>query len=124
MGRAQVGSPQLLVDDDLTFLETFGALLRRAGYAVSTEFTEVGGLAHLSTHMPDILITDLRLGDGDGWQLVRYARARQPALPVVVVTGWSYAVDMAGDYDRVAVFEKPFDPDVLLNYLDTLRVSG
>ena len=71
----------LLVDDDLTFLETFGALLRRAGYAVSTEFTEVGGLAHLSTHMPDILITDLRLGDGDGWQLVRYARARQPALP-------------------------------------------
>ena len=56
---------------------------------------------------------------------VRYARrAAPPALPVVVVTGWSYAVDMAGDYDWVAVFEKPFDPDVLLKNLDTLRVSG
>ncbi len=110
----------LLVDDDTTFVDTFGALLRKAGYAVIARLTEADGLAYLSTDMPDILITDLRLGDGDGWNLVRDARARQPAIPIVIVTGWSYNMDAAADYDRLVVFEKPFDPDLLLQYLDTI----
>ena len=110
----------LLVDDDPNFVETFGALLRRHGYTVIAEFTLPAALRYLSSHTPDALITDLRLGHGDGWVLARYARTHQPTLPVIVVTGWDYVVETDEHYRRIPVFLKPFDPDVVLQYLDSI----
>ncbi len=108
----------LLVDDDVTFVETFGALLRLHGYAVIAEFTLPAALRYLSSHTPDVLITDLRLEDGDGWRLADYATVHQPTLPVVVVTGAAYVMETEEHYGRIPVFLKPFDPDALLRYLE------
>jgi DNA-binding response OmpR family regulator len=109
------GREVLLVDDDIAFVETMAALLARRGFTVMAEFSQSAALRYLSTHTPDALVTDLRLGDGDGWTLVRYATRNQPSLPVIIVTGWS-ASEHEADM-RIPVFFKPFDPDSLLNYL-------
>ena len=108
----------LLVDDDVTFVETFGALLRLHGYDVIAEFTLPAALRYLSSHTPDVLITDLRLEGGDGWTLADYAAVHQPTLPVVVVTGAAYVMETDEHYGRIPVFLKPFDPDALLRYLE------
>jgi DNA-binding NtrC family response regulator len=114
------GREVLLVDDDAGFVETFSRFLRDAEFTVIAEFTYAGALRYLTAHTPDALITDLRLGDGDGWNLARYARTHQPSLPIVAVTGWSYVSDVEHHDDRIPVFLKPFDPDELLRYLESV----
>ena len=113
----------LLVDDDVGFIETFGALLRHEGYAVVAEFTVPNALSYLSSHTPDALITDLRFGEGDGWTLARYARTHQPTLPVIVVTGSAYVLETEEQYGRIPVFLKPFDPGALFKYLESVLSS-
>jgi two-component system KDP operon response regulator KdpE len=113
----------LLVDDDAAFLETFGALLTHAGYAVIAELTYAAALNHLGVDSPDVLITDLQLGEDDGWDLIRTARQFQPRLPVIVVTAWPYATDGGedGGVAHIPIFVKPFDPRDVLGYLNAVR---
>jgi DNA-binding response OmpR family regulator len=104
----------LLVDDDASFVETFGALLTHEGFVVIAEFTYRAALRYLSSHTPDVLITDIRLGRSNGWSLVRYATHRQPGLPVIVVTAWD---DTDAHYGDIRVFVKPFEPEDVVRYL-------
>ena len=107
----------VLVDDDLGFLQTFGALLRLAGYAVVTEATWFGAFRYLRRHVPDILIADVRIGGENGWELATYAKRRHPEMPVVIVTGFASGLDQQDDRWGLPVFLKPFDPDDLLGHL-------
>jgi DNA-binding response OmpR family regulator len=118
--RHAAGREILLVDDDVAFVETMGALMRASGYVVIAEYSHAAAMKYLSTHTPDALITDLRLGDGEGWNLAEFARLHQPFLPIVIVTGWSYVVPSGEAFEQVPVFLKPFDPNVLLDYLESL----
>jgi DNA-binding NtrC family response regulator len=109
----------VLVDDDLTFTETLGALLGRAGFTVVTAPSYAEARAYLSEHTPNALITDVRLESWEsGWQLVQFARDQQPSLPIVVVTGF------ANDHTyhealrfRTPLFLKPFDADELVTFM-------
>ena len=107
----------VLVDDDLGFLQTFGALLRLAGYVVVTEATWFGAFRYLRRHVPDILITDVRIGGENGWELATYAKRRHPRMPVVIVTGFGSGRDQQDDRWGLPVFLKPFDPDDLLGHI-------
>jgi DNA-binding NtrC family response regulator len=110
-----------LVDDDIGFVETLIPLLASAGFNVIAEFTYAAAHRYLSSHTPDLLVTDLRLRDGDGWTLAEYARTHQPTLPVVVVTGWSLIEERdEAHYGRIPVFLKPFDSDAFTDYLHLL----
>ena len=42
----------------------------------------------ISTRRIDVLVTDIGLPDGSGWDLVAFAREKRPALRIGVVTGW------------------------------------
>jgi DNA-binding NtrC family response regulator len=121
LGLNRLPSPAVcevvLVDDDADFAQTLGTLLIREGYSVVTEHTYSGAIQYLATHTPDILITDIRLGKENGWQLAKQARAHQPNLQVIVVTGNANHLDADSEYWRLPVFLKPFDPDLLFTYL-------
>jgi two-component SAPR family response regulator len=82
-----------------------------------TEHSYSGAIQYLATHTPDILITDIRLGKENGWELAKQARAHQPNLQIIVVTGNANHLDADADYWRLPVFLKPFDPELLVTYL-------
>ena len=105
----------LLVDDDPSFVETFGSCLSHEGYTVVAELTLPGALQYLTSHTPDAVITDIHLGPHNGWELAKHIKLRQPTLPVVVLTGW--ADQMEVECWRIPVFLKPFDSDDVLAYL-------
>jgi two-component system C4-dicarboxylate transport response regulator DctD len=66
------------------------------------------------------LITDVRLGAYNGLQLIFRARALNPQLPVIVMTGYSDAAIRAEAQRLEAVYlEKPIDSEALLS-----RVAG
>jgi DNA-binding NtrC family response regulator len=77
----------LIVDDEADWLVTYERLLRRWGYRVSTAASVETGLTALERDRPDLVIADLRLPDGDGFQLVQAAREAPRPPPGIVVTG-------------------------------------
>jgi len=78
----------LVVDDETDFLATYERLLRRQGYEVVTATSRATGLAALAGELPHLVISDLRLPDGDGLDVVRAARAARDPVPVIVITGY------------------------------------
>jgi DNA-binding NarL/FixJ family response regulator len=74
----------LFVDDDEDFLDDVRLVLANEPFAIATETTFAGAVAHAS--VPEATFVDLGLPDGDGVELVRRLTARWPAVPVVVLT--------------------------------------
>jgi DNA-binding NtrC family response regulator len=105
----------LVVDDEADLAETCARLLRRQGYAVVTANTFQGGQAALAGASPALLVSDMRLPDGDGLDLVRAAGAQHPAVPAIVISGYSSESSQAAALaaGAVAFLSKPFTTDVL-----------
>ena len=77
----------LVVDDEADLLVTYERLLHRWGYRVTMAASVAAGLIALEHDRPDLVIADLRLPDGGGFQLVRAARATSRPPPIIIVTG-------------------------------------
>jgi signal transduction histidine kinase len=85
------GASALVVEDDEAFRAMMAEALRLMGLRVTAVAGAEAALAALEGAAPlDLLITDIRLGEGiDGHRLAALARARRPALPVLYVSGQS-----------------------------------
>jgi DNA-binding response OmpR family regulator len=81
----------LVVDDESDFLATYERLLRRQGFQVIVATTRAGGVAAVVRERPDLVISDLRLPDGSGLDVVRAARSMPAPPSVIVVTGYPSA---------------------------------
>jgi PAS domain S-box-containing protein len=81
----------LLVEDHTDSREFMQALLETDGHAVESVKTVEEARARLDSERGayyEVLVTDIGLPDGSGWDLVAFARERRPALRIGVVTGW------------------------------------
>ncbi|TXH46526.1 MAG: response regulator [Burkholderiaceae bacterium] len=118
------GRRVLVVDDEAGVrealqwrLEAWGAQVR--AYAGMSALAE--GLASGAADDADLLITDLRLPDGDGLEVVSRVQALRPALPALVVTGNTLPAELARlAGSGVAVLNKPFRAEALLAALQSL----
>jgi len=105
----------LVVDDDAAIRTVIAQALRRAGHQVSLA-DSLGDLERaLAGAVPDVLITDVVLPDGDGLEHVQSVSRRFPALPVIVLSAQNTLTTAvraaeAGAYEYLP---KPFDLDVL-----------
>ena len=78
----------LVVDDETDFLATYERLLRRLGYDVIAATTRAAGIDAVGRTRPHLVISDERLPDGSGLDVVRAARGVLDPPPVIVVTGY------------------------------------
>ena len=119
--RSLPGSPcrLLLIDDDSNVREAIGALLRAVGHQVIEADGGRNGIAQLDSSPLDVVLTDLGMPEVSGWDVARAAKARNPALPVVLLTGWGdQATAQAGERGLVdRVLAKPFRLDALLQVI-------
>src|SRR5262245_49315063 len=106
----------LIAEDDRVQRDTVADILLKAGYAVVTAASAREALEALDADAFDLLITDLRMPEMDGLELLREARRRRPELDVVLMTAHATVKtaitamkEGAADY-----LEKPFDKDELL----------
>lgn len=81
----------LVVDDEADFLATYERLLRRQGFRVVVATTRAAGVAAVTSERPDLVISDLRLPDGSGLDVVRAARSMPDPPSVIVITGYPSA---------------------------------
>jgi two-component system response regulator FixJ len=106
-----------IVDDEEAVRNSLAFLLTSAGFAVRVHETATEFLALAPTISNGCLITDLRMPDMDGVELLRRLRASGAMLPAIVITGHG-DVQMAVEAMKngaLDFLEKPFADDVLID---------
>jgi len=79
----------LIVDDEPDMVENCARILRRSGYRCLTTTDPGRALSLLESDRPDLIITDLKMPEIDGLELIRRAHEVDAAIPVVVVTAFA-----------------------------------
>jgi CheY-like chemotaxis protein len=82
----------LVIDDDASYRQTVGWLLRKLGHTVAEAESGSAGLALLRQQPVDLVMTDLMMPGLTGWDVARLAKAIHPHLPVLLVTGYAGAI--------------------------------
>ncbi len=112
----------LLVEDEAPLREAVAERLSDHGFKVEQAASGEEALARIADFAFDIVITDLRLGDGiDGNRVLADARALYPDIIGIVVTGYGTVKDAVDAIKRGAAdfITKPFQFDELLHVLHT-----
>lgn len=104
----------LLVEDHPDSREFMQALLESDGHKVDTAMGVSEAMDLLSKAEPpyEVLVTDIGLSDGSGWDLTTFAREHWPTMRIGVVTGWEPRVGAGTDGDFI--LRKPVRTSELL----------
>ena len=78
----------LLVDDDEAFLRRLGRAIERRGFQVEMAGSVAQALEAIAARPPAYAVVDLRLGDGNGLDVVEKLRERRDDARVIVLTGY------------------------------------
>jgi len=106
----------VVVDDEADICFLLKRFLSKNDFIVETALTGKDGLALIESFEPDLVMTDFRLGDITGTELLNTIKSKRPNVPVLIITGYSdikVAVNVMklGAYDYIT---KPLFPDEIL----------
>ena len=106
----------LVVDDDTDLLRLLAMRLQATGYDVATADSVAAARSRLGVERFDLVVSDVRLPDGDGLALFEDIRRQHPALPVILLTAHGTIPDAveATALGVAGYLTKPFDSQALL----------
>ncbi len=110
----------LIVDDDPSLLRLLALRLRHEGHDLIEADSGEAALARLDHALPQLLITDLRMGGMDGLQLFEAVHRRHPLLPVLILTAHGTIPDAVKALQRgvFGYITKPFEAHELMAEVD------
>jgi two-component system response regulator GlrR len=117
----------LVVDDDAALRELITLRLEANGFRVDTVGSGEAALAQLAVSRPDAVLTDMQMDGMDGMALFNAIRARDPALPVIVLTAHGTIPDAvaATQQGLFGYLTKPYDAATLVDLLRrATRLAG
>jgi two-component system response regulator RegA len=109
----------LLVDDDKPFLERLTRAMESRGFVVSACGSVAEGLAAIARGAPAFAVVDMRLGDGNGLDVISELKAKRPDARGIILTGYGNITTAVtavklGAFDYLA---KPADADEIFHAL-------
>ena len=112
----------LIVEDDITFSLMLTTWLGKKGFVVISSSSVSDAKRRLGEEAFDLVISDLRLPDSDGIDLLKWLKSTHPSLPLIMMTSYAEiqtAVQAMklGAADYIA---KPLNPDELLGKIKEL----
>lgn len=112
----------LIVEDDITFSLMLTTWLGKKGFVVRSSSSVSDAKRRLGEEVFDLVISDLRLPDSDGIDLLKWLKSTHPSLPLIMMTSYAEiqtAVQAMklGAADYIA---KPLNPDELLGKIREL----
>lgn len=116
----------LLIEDDTHIAEGLSFLLEKEGFVVETAFTAEEGMRKIEYGDYHIILLDVTLPDGNGFELFREIKKRKD-LPIIFLTALDDEVDIVKGFDLGAdeYITKPFRPRELLSRIhNVMRHSG
>jgi DNA-binding NtrC family response regulator len=105
----------LVIDDEQSLLDLLAVVFKKEGYGVWTALSAAEGFATLEKQNIDLVVTDIKMPETDGMEVLRHVCEKHPGVPVVMITAYgsvTQAVETlkAGALDYVV---KPFDVEEL-----------
>ncbi|EJN00947.1 ActR/PrrA/RegA family redox response regulator transcription factor [Phyllobacterium sp. YR531] len=103
----------LLVDDDKPFLQRLARAMETRGFTVTIADSVEAGLASVKSHAPAYAVVDMRLGDGNGLDIIEAIRARREDTRTVILTGYGNIATAVNAVKLGAIdyLSKPADAD-------------
>ena len=103
----------LVVDDESSILETLRILLKNEGFDVTTAQGGKAGLEQLKASAPDIVLTDVRMPQVSGIDILSAVRAQDPETPVILMTAQASLQSAIQAVNEGAFYyiQKPFSND-------------
>ena len=105
----------MLIDNEEGLCRMMEAILKDQGYTVKSFTRPVQAVAEFSAGDYDLIISDIKMPEMDGLEVLQHIRNRDPEVPVIMITAYA-TVEMSiqalrrGAYDMLT---KPFEPDEL-----------
>lgn len=116
----------LIIEDDLTFSTMIKAWLSRKGFEVKTASTITRGITSIKQSQFDLILSDMRLPDGEGLNILDYLTSNHISTPLIIMTSYADVQNAVnamkhGAFDYIA---KPVQPDVLLEKINSALSSS
>jgi two-component system response regulator PilR (NtrC family) len=121
-------SKLLIVDDERSLRDVLNMVLKKEGYQVTAAGGYREGLQQLKSGVFDLVISDIKMNDGSGIDLLRDARNLSPETPVILITAFAstetaiQAVKMAAD-DYILKDNENFIEELKVKVGKSLEVS-
>jgi two-component system response regulator RegA len=109
----------LIVEDDRSFLQRLAKALESRGFAVTTAESVADGLLQVERAAPAFAVVDMRLGDGNGLDVISALKRRRPDARAIILTGYGNIATAVNAVKLGAVdyLAKPVDADDVVTAL-------
>ena len=110
------GPSVLVIDDEVGILDTIRILLKSEGFVPHTALGGKKGLEQIAALRPDLIITDVRMPDVTGLDILASVRAHDPEAVVILMTAQASLQSAIGAVNNGAFYyiQKPFRNDELV----------
>ncbi|MBL1405484.1 MAG: response regulator [Rhizobiales bacterium] len=125
IGSDEIDCPVLFVDDDRAMVNSTVQWLKLSGIQVRAFSEPLALLRTIKPDMPIVVISDIRMPEMDGIELLAQIKNKDEGIPVILITGHG-DVPLAVEAMKAGAFEfltKPFSPDQLLDYVKQAQAS-
>jgi len=105
----------LIIDDERSILELLSTVFKKAGYAVKTSLSASKALGLIETENFDLIISDIKLPEMSGMEILKRVKRTKPELPFVMITAYG-SIKQAVEALKVGALDyvlKPFDVEEL-----------
>jgi DNA-binding response OmpR family regulator len=110
VGRGSI----LLVEDEPGLRQTLAVSLQGRDFTVDEAATASAAIDAAASHRFDLMLLDINLPDGTGWDVLRQLRTTGNSLPVVVLSAVPPNPVRVREFRPFGVLHKPFPIDALL----------
>ncbi len=126
-GGAVSGATILVVDDEKNIRSSLSRSLEIEGYQCVTADSVAGALEAVKAEVPDLVMLDVKLPDGDGLDVLRWMKRDHAETPVIVMSGHG-TIEMALEAIRAGAHdfvEKPLSTEkMLITIANAVRYQG
>ena len=116
----------LVVDDEVQQRAQIDRALARAGHQVDEASSGNQALARLKEKRYDLLITDLMMDEGTGFEVLEWVRENAPGMPVIVCSSYAKGENLKAFLTTqfYRIIRKPFRTDNLVEQVRELLASA
>jgi two-component system response regulator RegA len=109
----------LIVEDDKPFLQRLASAMQIRGFAVTTAESVAEGLQQVEQAAPAFAVVDMRLGDGNGLDVISALKRSRPDARAIILTGYGNIATAVNAVKLGAVdyLAKPVDADDVVSAL-------
>ena len=116
----------LIVDDDKQLRIALEKILTKSGYLVSTAPNGIEAVELVSAGEFDLIISDIRMPEKNGLDLLDNIKKFKPGIPVILMTAFGEPLSFHNAMEKGACeyIHKPIKKQVLLNLVSTILKSN